>query len=334
MTVVRYLGSFPPPYGGVTVKNNLLFEELSNQVTIYRKLGKNKVINEIKNIIDIIFWNGPFIVGISASRGKSALISKWLYLINKKSMRKSLYFMMGGLEAGDIAKDNIRLKQYAKYKRIYVETNSMAQSLKGAGLCNVAVFPNCRKRPLIELNIKENTEARLKCVFFSNIQRVKGVNVILEVAEQLQNVDFYFYGYIEDGYSEEFNRKIGSIKNAFYKGVFKGKTEEAIKELNEFDVLLFPTQWKNEGVPGVLVEGKIAGLSEIVTNICYNAEIVKDGVEGILIEPDSAESLQEAIEALDNDREKLQKLKENSQKSAERFYIDNYVDDIIKLLKQ
>lgn len=334
MMVVKYLGSFPPPYGGVTVKNNLLFEELSDQVTIYRKRGKNKIINEIKNIIDIIFWREPFIVGISASRGKSALISKWLYWVNKSSMRKSLYFMMGGLEAGDIAKDSIRLKQYAEYRRVYVETNSMAQSLREAGLYNVSVFPNCRKRPIIELKIKENTEARLKCVFFSNIQRLKGVNVILEVAEQLQNVDFYFYGYIEDGYLREFNRKICSFKNVFYKSVFKGSTEEAIKELNKFDVLLFPTQWKTEGVPGVLVEGKIAGLAEIVSNICYNAEIVKDGIEGILIEPGSTESLQKAIEVLNHDREKLQKLKANSQKSAERFYIDNYVDDIIKLLKQ
>ena len=34
---VYYLGQFPPPYGGVTVKNALLCEELSKHVAIERR---------------------------------------------------------------------------------------------------------------------------------------------------------------------------------------------------------------------------------------------------------------------------------------------------------
>ena len=36
MENVKYIGSFPPPFGGVTVKNNLIYYELSKSISINR----------------------------------------------------------------------------------------------------------------------------------------------------------------------------------------------------------------------------------------------------------------------------------------------------------
>lgn len=45
--------------------------------------------------------------------------------------------------------------------------------------------------------------------------------------------------------------------------------------------LLLPSKWSGEGVPGALVESKMAGIAAIVSDWNFNAEIVKNDSEGI-----------------------------------------------------
>lgn len=333
MKTIKYIGGFPPPYGGVTVKNDLIYSELSKRIAVVRNVGKNRLICQMKDILNVLFLRRALIIGVSASRGKSGFITKMLYQFNRKTMRKSIYFMMGGLEAGRIADSLNHIKMYSNYARVYVETAAMKECLVNVGLSNCFLFPNCRKRPISEYLINRNYEKRLSCVFFSNIQIVKGVDTVLKVAEKLINVDFYFYGYIDKEIKEEFIAKCNTANNVFYKGIFDGKTHDVYEELRQYDVLVFPTRWKNEGVPGVLVEGKIAGLAEIVSDMCYNAELVIDGTEGVILKENSVSCLAEEIDKMDSDREYLQRLKEGSRSSAERFYIDNYIEEIIDALK-
>lgn len=239
--------------------------------------------------------------------------------------------MMGGTEAIKIAEEKETLRQYSLYKCIFVETESMKKVLNDNGLAAVKVFPNCRKRVHALPAISYNTN-KMKCVFFSNIQKQKGVDIVLDVAKRMENIEFYLYGYIEREYEEEFGRQIFGCKNLFYKGFFSGTNEETIEELSCYDVLLFPTRYKTEGVPGVLVEAKIAGLVEVVTDISYNSELVINGMEGIVIKEPNIDLLEKAIDALDSDRQLLYDLKCGSRASAERFYIDKYMDDIITYL--
>lgn len=48
-------------------------------------------------------------------------------------------------------------------------------------------------------------------------------------------------------------------------------------EPSAYDLHLFPSRWRNEGVSGVLVEIKMAAVPSIVSDICYNAELIRDG---------------------------------------------------------
>lgn len=169
---------------------------------------------------------------------------------------------------------------------------------------------------------------RLKCVFFSLIQKQKGVDLILEASTVSKNVEFVFYGPIDPSYTEEFCTTIKRLPNVQYKGVFKGSSPEVYWELAKYDVLLFPTKWETEGVPGILVEGKIAGLAEIVSKKSYNAELVQDGINGIVLSQNDEEQLTKAIGLLDKDREYLREIRFQSKKSAERFYVDNYIESI------
>ena len=336
MITVRYIGNFPPPYGGVTIKNQLLYNTLSKDVKIKRIKRMPfmpSVVYQLFNILLALTERYPLIVGISSRGGKSKMITRFLYYFNRKTMKKSLYFMMGGLEAKRIAENLREIKWYKNYKQIYVETETMLNTLEAAGLDNVKLFPNCRNKILNPPLADMKQEADLKCVFFSRIEYQKGVDLILKIAKETPDIRYYFYGPIAHEYENEFENAISDNKNVYYKGVFRGNNEDIYNELKKYDILLFPTRWKNEGVPGILVEAKMAGLAIIASNQSYNAEIVKDGVEGIILKETSASNLLDAIRKINENRDLLVYMKKNSYTSSEKFCVEKYRNEILNALE-
>lgn len=331
---IYYLGPFPPEYGGVTIKNKNLFDALSKKTEIL-KIDLNKVkkrnIKEIFRFITaLVGRKNRFLIGVSGKQTRKKF-TQLLYYVNRKAMNHSLIFLMGGTVADDIASDLGYLKYVSEYKMIYAETQSMVNTLRNAGLKNVGLYPNGRFRPKNTIPIR-NCADKLRCVFFSAICPEKGVDIILDAAGSLPEFIFVFYGSIKHEYQKDFMQKVNALSNAYYHGVFKGEPEDVYHELSKYDILLFPTMWKAEGIPGILVEGKIAGLAEVVSDHNYNAKIVRDHIEGIVLAQNDANNLVSALRQLENDRDFLQGLKEGSALSAEKYYINNYTEDILNII--
>lgn len=335
-----YLGKFPPPYGGVTVKNKLLFDNLSE----YKEIEQSKFFDETNNLLFRFFHLAKSLVNkrkgliIGISKGSLKWLTYVLYFLNKKIMRKSVVMVMGGKFPEMVIEDEKLQKYIKEYKHLYVETNGMKDLLNSVMVNNVSVFPNCRTRPKKTLEVSKNHNPYIKCLFFSLISEDKGVDVVFGAAEQLKKKDVNFiidfYGHIDSKFKGKFDSTISQIENLNYKGIFKSLEEDRVYEkLGEYDLLLFPTKWKNEGVPGVLVEAKIAGLPAIVSNINYNAELINNDMNGNVLENNTPLEMAQAIEKLYLDREKLIEMKNNAKKSGESFFIDNHIQHIIKKLE-
>ena len=324
MRKIYYLGSFPPPYGGVTVKNELLYEILKDKfdICVMRKFTAVSMVGA--------FLKGKkFLLGVGHTK-YLLMLSNMMYYLRPKAMRKSIVFAMGGNLADLVEGKPETIKRLQRYRQIYVEPTGMMARLQKMGLKNLSLLPNCRVRPAMELKARFNKDGIIKCVFFSRVSRDKGTDTVLDVAKRLPNVEFHLYGGIDSDYHEVFMKDLGGLPNATYHGVFMGRDEEVYREMSKYDVMLLPTRWKFEGVPGVLVESKIAGIPAIVSDILYNSEIVEDGVSGIVLKENTAEYLTEAIERLEKNREELYGLKNGAKLSAERYYIDNYIENIEK----
>lgn len=125
---------------------------------------------------------------------------------------------------------------------------------------------------------------------------------------------------------------VSQLTNITYRGVYKVEGDNVYTLLNQYDLLLLPTRWKAEGVPGVLVEGKIAGLPAIVSDRFYNAEIVEHSVSGMVLEQLDVEALTQAIQSIDEDRDLLTRLKQGALQSAEAYMVDSYVDELLSQL--
>lgn len=335
MSVV-YMGAFPPGYGGVTIKNQNLYIALEREMPI-KKVDFNKVKRKnIKEAIRLVFHllnpRNRFVVGVSGKTTRKRF-TQVLYYLNRNAMKKSIIMIMGGTASHDMSVD-LEYKKCAKgYKKIYVETQSMKLEMEEAGFENVGIYPNGRFRPSKDIELKA-VDKKLRCVFFSQVQPEKGADLVLEAARMLPHVDFSFYGNIVDNYKEIFMNKVNVQQNVSYYGIFKDSIDAVYEELSKYDILLFPTKWDIEGVPGILVEGKIAGLAEIVSNKSYNAELVRDKVEGIVLDENSANDLATAIRRLDENRKELSTLKEGSGLSAEQYFIENYISAIKRELEK
>ncbi len=335
MKELYYLGTFPPPFGGVTTKNLNLYTALRENTEIgkidFSKI-KSKNVVELLRLIAVFFnRNNIFAIGVAGQKTRKKFC-KLLYYMNRKAMKRSIIFLMGGSVSHDIAADTEYQQYIAAYKAVYVETPGMKSELENVGLNNILIYPNCRFKP-------HNTEdeykrsGKLSCVFFSLIQENKGVGNILAVAKELPNIDFAFYGHIDDDYKKHFANAVAELPNVKYMGVFSGDSDSVYSELAKYDVVLLPTKWKTEGIPGILVEAKIAGVTCIVSDESYNAEIIKNGEEGIVLSENTPEKLKEAIVKLDSDKDLLNRLKSNNHASAEKYYIENYIDQIEKSVR-
>jgi glycosyltransferase involved in cell wall biosynthesis len=339
MRKIIYIGEFPPAYNGVSIKNSLVAREILNE----RKL----------KIIDMVEckrqpWKIPF-VALQVFAG--LLVNCKIVLGMGTFRRLEIIFLRKALRGKRALKDvNIMVmgrefhRQVIKYKRwrkvlpylgpIWVESEKMQDVLIKAKAKSVFVFPNCRSarnaRP------PQRNTGRLKCVFFSNIYPDKGVDIIRKSIPLLNQeaIDFSvdFYGTIYEDYRTRFEEFIAMDEKVRYCGVFDAVTGDVYGLLNQYDVLLLPTYWQGEGVPGVLVESKMAGITTIVSDWNYNSEVVRNGIEGIVMSSNTPESLCKAIIELANNRELLFSLKEGAYLSAKQYDVKTYKEKILSIL--
>lgn len=336
-----YLGRFPKPYGGVTVKNELLYSELSKKIKLDRfdtSILKKK---QIWGYISLIYFilkhkNESGFIGVS-SKSLIKLI-KIINIISIKTLRMLSIFIMGGNIQKIITERDIEI--LSKTKNIYVESDKIKRDLIKKGFNNVSVIPNCRKTPKNdykkEFSLKDE---HINLIFISNICKEKGVEYLIKVCKVLENknikYNFDFYGEIYDNIKIQFEDFINSNNNVRYNGVFKSSKDDIYGLLNKYDILLFPTKYLGEGIPGILIESKIAKLPVIATDWNYNSEIINNKIDGILIkskDTDIVDDIVENIINLNTNKELLKIMSNNLERSREKYYIEKYIDFIIKNL--
>lgn len=332
MPKTLFIGSFPPPYGGVTVKNALLFEAISERVPL-DKLDlmdvKRRDFKAIASFVKAVAGrDGVLVIGVSGDWRKR--ITDFMYCFNRPKLCRSLLFVMGG----KVPEDAGYIERLGCYKRVFVETESMRRAFEASGAQNVSVYPNCRKRPVVPCKVRKTVRGGVRLVYFSLISEEKGAQLVIDAAKALPDCSFSFYGRIDPSYETRFKSEVNRIPNVRYLGVFDSVAGDVIKELNQYDIHLFPTMCPHEGVPGVIAETKLAGVPTIASNRGYNGELIDDGSDGLLTTRDTAEELADAIAALSDDSARLDGMKEAALDSAVRFYVDRYLDLIVSELPQ
>lgn len=323
-----FIGELPPPYGGVAVKDKLVYKE------VYEPSGV-KMLNLVEckwkpYMIPVVgvkmLWGlaraEHVIIGVGTNGRRKLILKLRKLLRGEKGLSSTVMLVMGG-HIQETVKEDVSLKNLLnKNQSVWVETQGMKNSLEGQGFSNVKIFPNCRTDfgaiPPKEVGNK------IKYVFFSRICAEKGVDEIFRTVSKLKKGwSLDFYGEIAKEYKNTFESYLRMFPSIHYHGVFDATSGNVYKELNQYDVMLLPTRWIGEGVPGVLVEAKMAGITAIVSDWSFNPEIVVDGVEGIVIHKPLEEIMNEMTPR------KTMSLKMGAYESRNRYCINTYVAQLL-----
>jgi glycosyltransferase involved in cell wall biosynthesis len=100
---------------------------------------------------------------------------------------------------------------------------------------------------------------------------------------------------------------------------WRGFSPQVNEELDQFDLFVLPSLF-GEGMPMVVLEAMSAGLPVIGTNVEGVPEVVRDGLEGLIVPPGDAHSLARAIERFITGQVNWTDLRRNAhRRQAERF---------------
>lgn len=289
---------------GQTIKTKVISEELEkkyNQSSVLKidTHGlKNILILPLKLLIAMFTCKNMII--LPAQRAL-ALETIYLCILNVFFRRNIHYIVIGGWIINYIEKHSIVAYLLKSYKGIYVELQHMKEQLVILGYHNVYILPNCKKNSILDVDkIEENQNEKFKLVIFSRIMKEKGISYAIEAIKKANRElnDHIFqldlYGEVDSKQHEWFEREKQNFSNDVH---YRGKLpyDKCVDVLCKYHMLLFPTYYEGEGLPGTIIDAYASGLPVIASDWKYNASVVINGKTGCLFKPHDVDDLKDKM---------------------------------------
>jgi glycosyltransferase involved in cell wall biosynthesis len=263
---------------------------------------------------------------VSTSYGSANLFIRLVQRVCPKAA--VTYWVIGGYVDKMIADGTLKAAPYRRLSRMIVEGASMQRNLLACGIENAVVMPNFK--PIVSVPMQPKAAGGpLKFVFLSRIIPQKGVELIVDSVAQLKSrggvkeADFSvsFYGPIDADYEPQFRQRIAEHTNIEYCGFLDLRKEENYRTLAQHDVMLFPTYWRTEGCPGVVIDAFMCGLAVIASNWNLNADYIADGRTGLIVEPRNSNALADAMLQCIQNPDMVHTMQTNARSEANRYAI-------------
>lgn len=178
-----------------------------------------------------------------------------------------------------------------------------------------------------DLRKRHNLNDNLKIIFYAGgLVEIKNVDVLLNAFSQVNDpkVKLIIAG---KGAEESNLKKLANTTVNSHNIMFVGNLQDEVlvEYFNMADIFTLPS--KNEGTPNVIVEALLCGIPVVASNVGGIPKLIDNGKNGILVEPNSIDSLANGlIEALNTswDRTALRN-------SVTRFFPENALKSYSKL---
>lgn len=339
--LIGHLGGDKTFTDGQTVKTMSLLKGLKNK-------GFRNIIcadtfymrnNPLKFLIQLFFviFKSDKIVVLLSNRGRK-IIFPLLGIVSKK---KDIYhYSIGGKLAEEVEKNEKYKKRVSRFKKNWVESHYMADKLNQLGVNNASYLANFKCIEILNKDkLVTNFSEPYKFCMFSRVMKEKGVedavNAIKYVNKKLNRTVAVLdiYGPIKHGYEEQFQTLLDKGEGySRYCGIVS--PNDSVNRLKEYYMLLFPTFWEGECMPGTVIDAFSAGVPIIARRWKYCDEMISDKITGYVYNFDEPQKLVDLIiysiehykESIDMRLNCLNKAKEYSEK-----YV---MEQIIKEMKQ
>ncbi len=164
-------------------------------------------------------------------------------------------------------------------------------------------------------------------LFPARIIKEKGIKELIEASKNLTNKNFkhevWIAGDIDLGNPSSLSlSEVNILKNEALNLKFLGYQKDMPKILEQCTIVCLPSY--REGLPKALIEASACGRPIITCDVPGCNEIVEDNFNGVLVKPKSSIDLENAIENLLQDGEKMERLRKN----AYNKFLNNYTSEI------
>lgn len=297
-------------------------QTLKNKCNIFKLL--KKVIN-----CDYLFY--------LPAHGNLKYLFPLYYILSKIFGFRIIYSVIGGWLVPYLKDKPIHRYMLKHIYVILAETSRMRDELeKDYDFKNVDVLYNFR---MIEFSPEIKDHETLKLVFMARIDPNKGLDTIFNFCEYIYglnpkpNISVDFYGPFSPNITEdEFMNQIDRFDFVHYHGALEPNNIN--KEICDYDLLMLPTHYFTEGLPGTIIDAFTSGLPAIVSEWRHAHEFIENGISGIIVPFDNNQiEFNDAIMRLLNNREMLRTLKVGAINVGKRFtdkYAWNKVSPYIK----
>lgn len=293
-------------YDGQTVKTRVLYEELQKQysdrviyiVDTYQY--KKHAAAVLKSTLYALRHSEAVIVMLSRN-GRSLFVPVLLFF-NLFFRRVYFHDVIGGAFPQELQGHSFLIWCMKHFRETWVETESMKEALGMHGINAVKVLPNFKNLPILkeeELPVK----VEKPCVFmtFSRVSEDKGITRAIHAVSRLNRrcgpgtAILHVYGQIEEEYTAVFMQLLMDYPNdVLYMG--KADPKESVNILKLGFMLLFPSVYPGEGIPGTVIDAYAAGLPVIATDWHYNGELIRHGRTGYVYSWEKPELLEEYMD--------------------------------------
>lgn len=339
VTICGHFGGNKEFFDGQTVKTKNLYKSLVN------KYGKDNI-----NIIDTYNWkkhplkmvlnciraskNSKNIVILTAYNGIKVFIPFFVFL-NKKRKFNLFYDVVGGWLPSFIKNKNYLIKNLKKFDKIFVETTKMKNDLENMGFNNIDKLVNFKIIDPIETkDLCFEFNKPFPICTFSRVMKEKGIEDLIDVLKKINEKEIVYtldiYGPIDNNYEDNFEK----LKNNFpeyikYKGCIDSNLSTHV--LKDYYLLIFPTRFKTEGIPGTIIDSYFSGVPVIASNWDNVQDIVIDNKTGYIYNMfDNNELENKLLYCLD--KKNVISLKENVLVNAKKYSSDAIIN-LTKYLK-
>ena len=208
---------------------------------------------------------------------------------------------------------------------IYAETDFMKQRIQDLGFANTFVMHNFKNLVIINASeMKKEWEKPFPVCIFSRIMRQKGisdaVNAIKEINEEAGRLIYKLdiYGPVLPTEKDWFEKEMKDFTPAIkYQGVIE--FNKSVNTVKQYFLLLFPTHFKTEGIPGSIIDAYAAGVPVLAARWENFNEIVEEGVTGFGYEMGKTGELKQKLLELADNPEKVILIKTNCLEKIKSF---------------
>ncbi len=225
------------------------------------------------------------------------------------------YFVVGGWLKEFLTHLPLHRAMLKHIAGIHVETKRLKKDLEEYyHYKNVDIFPNFRFFDYQPCPVEAD---KLRVVFMARVKKQKGLDWIFALADYIvghgwkEKFSITFYGPIATDEKEYFEECVARYDFVEYRGVLQ--PQEIHETLSLYDVMLLPTHYYTEGLPGSVVDAYISGIPVIVTEWKHAREFVDDGRSGYIVPFENGlQQLIEKVVMLANNKTLLYQLKANA----------------------